>query len=142
MGQLQPAYAKAIFDDLISVIESNSAHYYAFASNPVPFTGNTIPTLTADDYTDQFTNDWQLLFGQLLSEDDILPVVNSNIWNSGSVYSRYDNTSQTLFANLDYYITTLPSVPGASYNVYKCIDNANGAQSTVQPVQVQQSSFI
>jgi len=139
MGKILPSYKKAIIDDVISSISSNSSQYYAFAANPIPVVGNT-PVITADDYTTMFSNDWQMIFGKKINNVDIIPVINNINWQSNTVYTRYDHTSTTL-ANSNYYVITPPAVSGGTYDVYKCIDNANGSVSTQAPDQLQPSSF-
>ena len=62
-------------------------------------------------------------------------------WVSNTVYDRYDNTSNTVHANSNFYVVSPPAQTGGNYNVYKCIDNANGAHSIVQPVLVQPTTF-
>jgi hypothetical protein len=134
MGYLLPNYKKSVIDDIISGISTNTANYFAFASNPTGNSGSN----TADDYTTSFSNDWNLLFGKQITSTDVIQMINNNVWQSNVVYTQYDNT----VANLsNYYVITNPSLPGGSYNVYKCINNANGAPSTAQPDQIQASSF-
>lgn len=139
MGKLLPGYKKALFDELKTNISSNTSQYYVFASNPVEYTGNT-PTVTSDDYSTIFYNDWNLLFGKKLTNNNIMPIIKNIEWTSNTIYSRYDNTSNTMY-NESYYVITAPSVVGADYEVYKCIDNANGSPSLQKPNQKQPSSF-
>jgi hypothetical protein len=144
MGKLLPSYKKALYDEIVNNISSNGSHYYAFAANPVAYS-NTAPEVSNDDYSTIFINDWQLLFGKKLSNSNIYPVISKNIWYSNTLYSRYDNTSNTLYIDNNYYVICEPSVSGGSYHVYKCIDNANGSLSTVNPSSIgtptQQASF-
>lgn len=138
MGKILPQYQKAIIEEIISAIASNTSQYYAFAANPIAYSGNTTPTLTSDDYSTSFTNDWQMIFGKKLKSTDIVPVISNKAWKANTVYNRYDNT----VANLtNYYTIVPPSTVGGSYNVYKCIDNANNSPSLYPPDQVQQQSF-
>jgi hypothetical protein len=132
MGKILPAYRKAVIDEIIDNVFSNTSQYYAFAANPVAYVGTT-PAIVETDYSTMFINDWQMLFGKKLTAADIVPVIDKNSWVSNTVYNRYDNTSNTLMSNNGYYVVTNPIVEGASYNVYKCIDNANGGFSTVDP---------
>jgi hypothetical protein len=138
MGALLPNYKKAVIDEIINNIASNTSQYYAFAAGPVPVTGNT-PAITLDDYNTKFKNDWGLLFGKKLQSTDVLPIINYNLWSSGSVYTRYDNTVD--LSNTSFYTVVPPLVVGGSYNVYKCIDNANGGPSTIAPSLIQATSF-
>lgn len=47
-------------------------------------------------------------------------------WTSGTVYTEYSDVQNTLYDNQFYVMTT-------DFNVYKCMFNNNGAQSTVRP---------
>lgn len=135
MGKLLPSYKKALLDELKSNIESNTSHYYAFAANPIAYSGSA-PVNTDDDYSKEFINDWLMLFGKKLSTGDILPIIKKNIWTSNTVYDRYDNTSTTLHTNNKFYVITEPLTTGGEYYVYKCIDNNNGGVSTVNPSSI------
>jgi hypothetical protein len=141
MGKILPGYQKAIIQDITEAMNANLSQYYAFAGNPVAFVGST-PTTNSSDYSALFTNTWQMLFGKKLTNGDIYPVILNNVWTPGQVYNRYDNTKENLS---NYYVVTPPVVQGGDYNVFKCIDNANGAavQSGSQPglLDIQQTSF-
>lgn len=132
MGKLLPSYKKAVIDEIIDNIYSNTSQYYAFAANPVAFTG-AIPSIANTEYGTNFINNWQMLFGKKIKAGDISPVISKNAWESGQVYDRYDNTSETLYANNNFYVVSMQSFAGGNYYVYKCIDNANGAVSTIDP---------
>ena len=138
MGSLNYSYKKAIFDELQYNIVNDISQYYVFASNPVPFTSNSIPSLINNDYSRDFVNNWEMIFGKLINGTNIVPVVNNNVWTSNNVYNRYDNTDTNLN---NFYVVTQPSIVGADYIVYKCIDNANGALSTIAPTQIQSNTF-
>lgn len=132
MGKILPSYKKAVIDEIIDNVFSNTSQYYAFAANPVAHNG-TPPTITNDDYSTHFINNWQMLFGKKIAAGDIVPIISKNMWSSNTVYARYDNTSNTVLSNNNFYAISTPSVVGSSYHIYKCIDNANGAPSTVDP---------
>lgn len=132
MGKILPSYKKAMFEELADNVLANSSQYYAFAANPIPYTGDA-PAVTNDDYSTLFVNDWKMLFGKRLQASDFVPVIENNHWTSGKIYDRYDNTSNTVIANNNFYVVSSPSVVGGSYHIYKCIHNANGGVSTVDP---------
>lgn len=132
MGKLLPFYKKAVIDEIIDNVYSNTSYYYAFAANPVAYIGS-VPDITNDDYSTHFVNNWQMLFGKKINASDIAPVITKKIWSSNTVYDRYDNTSNTVINNNGFYVISNPSIEGASYHVYKCIDNANGSSSTIDP---------
>jgi hypothetical protein len=140
MGKLLPYYKKAIIDEIISNVTANDSYYYAFASNPIPYTGDP-PAIANTDYQDIFVNNWQLLFGKKLLNTNFAAVIDNNIWTSNTVYRRYDNTDNQLYTNNMFYVIAEPEYTGGSYNFYKCIDNANGSPSTSKPTQIQYTTF-
>jgi len=132
MGKILPSYTKEIIQELIDSIIANTSHYYVFGANPVAY-GNTVPNVANSDYETTFINDWQMLFGKKITGGDIVPVVEKNTWTANTIYSMYNNLSNTVHSNNNFYVVTQPLIVGASYHVYKCIDNANGSYSTVDP---------
>jgi len=130
--------SKAIIEELITNISTGNSAYYAFASNPVPITGNAISE-TYDDYTVNFISDWQMLFGKKITNNDIIPVILDFPYVANIVYSYYDNHNPYLEAS-NFYVRTSPIV-GGGYNIYKCIDNSNGTPSLYAPAQIQQNAF-
>ena len=135
MGKLLPTWRQALIDEMVSNIQSNTSHYYGFAG--LSYDGST----ANNDYVSLFNSDWNMLFGKKLANTDILPVVKNNLWVSNTVYDIYDNTSNTLYSDNNFYVLSPPVTTGAAYQVYKCIDNANGSPSTVQPTLYQQATF-
>ena len=135
MGKLLSSYKKSLVDEIVEGITSNTSQYYAFAANPIAYP-STAPEVTSDDFSTYFINDWTMIFGKKLSDNDILPVIDKEIWTSNRIYDRYDNTSNTLYTNNNFYVISQPSISGGNYIVYKCIDNANGSVSTVNPSSI------
>lgn len=132
MGKILPSYKKAIVEEIVDNVYANTSHYYAFAANPVAYPGST-PEISNEDYNTNFINNWQMLFGKKIFSSEIVPVISKKTWASGQTYDRYDNTSNTLISNNNFYVVSPPAVIGGNYNIYKCIDNANSATSTVDP---------
>lgn len=139
-GVIQPAYKKAIIQEMFDNISANTSFYYAFAANPVAYTGLT-PNTTMDDYNTKFENDWLMLFGKRLSISNFAPLIQNNLWMANTTYRRYDNSDKDLYSNNMYYTIAAPEYDGGTYNIYKCLDNSNGAPSTVKPTAVQTTSF-
>lgn len=146
MGKILPSYTKALIDETIDNIVSNNSHYYAFAANPIAYSGNSVPNVANNDYDTLFTNDWQMLFGKKINAGDVALVIENNSWVSNTIYSMYNNQSNTVHSNNNFYVVTEPSIVGGAYHVYKCIDNANGSYSTTNPSTIgtptQSSSFV
>jgi hypothetical protein len=132
MGKILPSFKKSVIDEILEGVSSGTSKYYAFASNPIEYP-STPPDVDNVDYNNLFLNNWQMLFGKALKVSDIAPIIEKNMWVSNTVYSRYDNTSNTVISNNNFYVISNPSIVGGYYHIYKCIDNANGASSTVDP---------
>ena len=135
MGNLLPSYKKAIIEEIVDNITANSSHYYAFVANPIEYL-DLIPESTKKDYDNYFENNWLTIFGKRLSNNDIVPVIKKNIWQSNTIYDSYDNTSNTLYEKNNFYVITEPSIEGGMYHIYKCIDNANNSPSTINPSSI------
>lgn len=140
MGILQPSFKKALIDELFYNVENSNSIYYAFAANPIPYPLEA-PTLTTDDYSSQFIFDWQLMFGKRLTKANFAVLIENNEWVSNTVYDRYDNTDVNLFERNNFYVICTPEYTGGYYNIYKCMDNANGAASTIKPDLIQYNTF-
>jgi hypothetical protein len=79
------------------------------------------------DPLSQKTVKGDLLYLLQLSANDIRLGMIKNVWTTGTIYSQYDpSVDQTSYPTPNYVVV------GGSF-VYKCLDNNNGATSTVQP---------
>jgi hypothetical protein len=140
MGKLLPYYKKALIDELLDNVSANDSYYYAFGANPIAYAGDP-PAIANTDYQDLFINNWQLLFGKKLNKTNFAAVIDNNQWSSNTIYRRYDNTDNELYSNNLFYVISPPDYIGGNYNIYKCIDNANGLPSTIKPNQIQYTTF-
>jgi hypothetical protein len=116
---------------LESLTEQANTVYYVFAGNHVPYDGgdSTIPTpdnspgsLTANAYQN-------MLFGKQITNTDISLMIARNNWTANTVYEMYEHDTADLY-DTEFFVVT---DAGAYYHVYKCLNNAGGAESTVQP---------
>jgi hypothetical protein len=139
-GVLKPSYKKALIDEMFDNISSNASYYYAVASNPISIVGSASNT-TTDDKNSQFDTDWLMMFGKKLSISNFAPLVDNNLWSNGFVYRTYDNNDVDLYSNNKFYVISPPEYDGGTYNIYKCMDNANNSPSTIKPDMVQVTSF-
>lgn len=132
-GELLSRYRQSLVEDLIQSIAGNTSIYYAYASNPTLYS-NGVPQTTLDDYSTLYENGWNLLFGKKIANTDVASLIKRYDWESNTVYLAYDDrVSFANTGNSSFYVSTPPPVPGGYFHVYKCIDNANGAPSTIIP---------
>lgn len=111
-----------------SITEAANTAYYLFAAKHIPFTSSiptpydTVKSQTVDIYRD-------MMYGKRVTAADITMVIDRYDWESGTVYDIYDDTDTTLKTKQFYTVVNA----GSYSHVWKCIDNHNGANSTVQP---------
>lgn len=143
MGKISSSYNNSLISDLQNAIASNTSQYYAFVGS-VNF-DETIPEIGNQTYEINYNTNWHMLFGKKLFSNNFAPIIKNNPWVSNTIYEMYDNTSNTLFTNNNFFVVSDPITFGGDYHVYKCIDNANNSFSTVNPSSIgtptQQSTF-
>lgn len=122
-------------NSFIADIRNNRNAYYVFASRSQPWANSTGgnddsagAVLASNNSVSQVEQTLynNLLFGKLLRDEDVINVIPRYNWTSGTVYAPYDQTDANLYDKQFYVVTD-------EYEVYKCIDNNNGATSTVKP---------
>lgn len=120
------------FKELVSRQISNNRIYFTFgkstawANDAAPDTANSSVTV--------FNDVWKNMIGaKLLTGNEVKHVVPRNTWTANTAYDAYDHCqcSLDLFdSNTHFFIVT------SDWNVYKCLDNNNEANSTVMPTQI------
>ena len=75
---------------------------------------------------------WSNMIGaKKLASSDMAHIIPRYDWTANTKYIAYDHMNTNLYdGNTKFYVLT------DDYNVYKCIANANGSNSTVQPTAV------
>jgi len=106
-------------------VENNST-YYIFAANPIPQNSLTFPSDSIMADTDTYSS---MLFGNKLKGTDVSLTTKNYVWVSNTVYTMYNPADTELYSK-SFYVTVSE---GSNYNVYKCLDNNQGAASTDQP---------
>ena len=67
-----------------------------------------------------------MIAAKLINASDVSHVVKRSDWTSGTVYAEYSHLQDDQI-DQDFFVMT------DQYNVYKCISNYGGAQSTIKP---------
>lgn len=68
-----------------------------------------------------------MIGGKRVSSNDMSQAIIRHNWAANTIYIAYDNRNSEMGANDVFYVMT------SDYNVYKCLANNNGGQSTVKP---------
>lgn len=108
-------------------IQYNRANYYYFLGKVEPWGINdNVPSLMqADSDSENALIRTNALYFKKISANDVALVTTRYNWESGTVYSRWDHTKNMQLEK--FYCMTNDD------NVYKCLNNNNGAPSTVKP---------
>lgn len=117
----------------VSKVESSNTSYYVYTARPYPWANssggnddsaiqavnNSVTQVELDLYN-------ELSYGKLIAPADINHVVPRYNWVSNTAYAQYNQNDPDMYTK-NYYVVT------DQYDVYKCIDNANGSSSTIKP---------
>jgi len=115
-------------DNFINSFSNNS--YYLFTGFAIPYDDDNSPPTIGDcpkdinlDVHDYMIN------GKKLSTTDVVKMINRYDWVNGEVYDQYTHDNSSL-NDARFYVSVNE---GASYSVFKCLSNNNGAPSTSSP---------
>jgi hypothetical protein len=105
--------------------------YYFFLANLNDWTGDPpTPTQKIEDIDFRIWD--KIVAMKRIAVSDLSLVIPRYDWTSGTVYKKY-KSYEDIFTGLSaantFYVVT------SDFRVYKCIDNNQGAQSTVEPTQ-------
>lgn len=74
----------------------------------------------------------RVIFGNKITKENLRFMFSINNWTSGIVYDAY--TDKIDPQNLNMFVTVLEGeLNESSYRVFKCLDNNEGAESTIEP---------
>lgn len=114
-------FAEAFKNDV-----QNIATHYLFVANSNPTTPIQVPTDSPGNDIDVYDS---MLFGNRIKPENVSLMTRKYEWSANTVYNKYD-PNDPMLSESQFYVM---AVDGTDYNVYKCLDNNQNAQSTVQP---------
>jgi hypothetical protein len=117
------------------ILNSNDLVYFAIGRT-TPWDDEQLPEEPIDSnyYLNEFRRN--IMFVQKITSANICHLARRIDWTSGTVYDPYDDSysedniaesGADNLADANFYVIT------NDFNVYKCLDNNNGAQSTTKP---------
>jgi len=106
-------------------IQNSNDFVYFTIGRTTPWDDEQLPEDSIDSnyYLNEFRRN--IMFVQKITSANICHLARKIEWTSATVYDPYDDATNLADANF-YVLTT-------DFNVYKCLDNNNGAQSTTKP---------
>jgi hypothetical protein len=117
-----------------SIDEPANTAYYIFFGNHLPYANaSNIPQPNdsiQDVYIDVYRN---MIYGKRVTNDDVKLMIPRNNYVSNKPYNMYEATLGE--ANIEFFDSNYYAVVNADayYHVFKCLDNNQGANSTIQP---------
>lgn len=114
--------------------ELSSNIYYFALSKHTPWADENNPDTAID--TTQYINEFhrEMILGKRIHSSDVTNLIDRHFWTSGTIYAQYDDTDVDLFSK-EFYVVN------GSENVYKCLYNNDGAESTVEPTTISTDKF-
>lgn len=112
-----------------SFSEAANNIYYVFVSKNTDFSDSTVPTPTDNVRTTLYRAYKDMIYGRQVSPADIKLAIERKEWASGTIYDQYEHDVDMTGKN--FYVATLGSADG--YDIFKCLSNNKGAQSTYYP---------
>lgn len=126
---------------LESITEAGNNAYYIVLARTKPFDstldGGTDASPPDPEKTDHFlqhTFFQDFISGKIVTSGNASLAVKRYDWNSGSVFQEYDDSLDNIY-DKNFYVLTEDD------NVYKCLFNNNGANSTVKPTGTSTTAF-
>lgn len=94
------------------------------------------PPTPTDTVENTEYNHWDdMILAKRVTSSDVSHVINRYNWTSGTVYDQFDSQDSTLYSKPFFVVTE-------DFNVYKCMYNNHGAQSTVMPSSINTSAGV
>lgn len=106
---------------------------YAFIGRVTPWNDENNPPIPMQSDYDIKQIFKDIIAAKLITSSDISPVIPRVDWDSGTVYDYYDDTENMLAVDADGILIKRFYVRNRFDQVFKCLWNNRGAQSTVEP---------
>lgn len=115
------------FYEAFSEPASINTRMYLVIGRTRPWATDSNPPTPTDTFGGTNYIFWKDLIGaKRITASDVTYAVRRINWANNTLYTAYTDTNPNLVSNNFFVVTD-------TYNVYKCIDNNNGAVSTVKP---------
>ena len=125
-------YIDSINSFINNVTNSYNSYYLFYGKTDAWINANgqiddtAIPSANASVYSYEQSIYKDIVFGKLITENDVAHVIPRYNWTNNTLYTAYNQNDANLY-DKEFYVVT------DAFEVYKCIDNNGGANSTVKP---------
>jgi hypothetical protein len=115
--------------------EANDTKMYFYIGGVSAFVDDANPPTPTNDTSSIEFSPWSDMYAaKRVQSTEVVQVIDRYNWTANTVYDQYDDVDADILDD-DFYVMT------ADYNVYKCLSNNNGAQSTVEPTGTSTTEF-
>ena len=142
MATLTIHHYLGVIDSFIKNIVDSRESYYMFIGRPQPWVDSNgdpndsaVPIANGSVYQHESSIYNDMIFGKLLTGQDVKFMTRRIDWVEGNVYDAYDQDDGQLWYDKNYYVVN------DDFEVYKCLFNNDGAPSTVRPSLVTSGTF-
>lgn len=112
---------------LESFSEASPNNYYMFLGKTSEWPSEPTADVPVSTFEQDDRAHWNdMLGGEQITANEVTHAIPRVDWTTGTVYAEYDDQDAALFSK-EFYVLTDES------NVYLCVDNGGGAQSTIKP---------
>lgn len=119
--------------NLVSIIDADT--YYLFVGRSQPFVNEPAPDEVNTSINGTFYSPYQqMIMGEKLGPNTFIMMVPKNEWVSNTTYAQYDDKNPNL-SNSAFFVVNSSGI------VYKCLNNAQGSPSLVQPTSTTPEIF-
>ncbi len=126
MSVIRPDFHESLASQILNDIFYQRSSYFYFLGKINPWnSGEQAPTTLLNSVEQDISIRDNLLYMRKIAPTEVSLVTASYDWESGTVFAQWDHTLEMQGQNF-YCLTD-------EFNVYKCLDNNNGATSTVKP---------
>ena len=123
MGLSTNILYRSIMQNFATGVSANT--FYVFAST----LDSSTPSINTEYSSRLFLE--KTIFGKMITPGDVKYLIRRIQWQSGTVYTQYDDTIDTTFSN--FFVVVDPGSEVGDHAVFKCISNNYGAASTEPP---------
>lgn len=120
-----------------SLSEISPDTLYLFVGRSQPWSDEELPNTPIDTVSDETNIFKHIDIIKRIQKSEVMNVVKRIDWTNGVVYDEYDDQVDLLNGEnpqtntkYQFYVVT------EEFNIYKCISNNNGSQSTSKPVSI------
>ena len=113
-----------------SLTEPANSILYLFYVMHIPFPDDSNPPDFNDSVNEiHYSTYNNMIGGKHVTDNDVKHMVSRTTWSNNTLYAMYDDTTDHL-ANSNFFVVVSET---SGHNVFKCLDNNNGANSIQQP---------